>query len=97
MNARVVLRFNCGVVLAPGLSLSVPLLLSVLYRDGSWESFLLPASGMIAAGGVGMWATRQPQPSSEKAVEYLSNRDVYLSVTLAWTLAALFGGVPFLI
>jgi trk system potassium uptake protein TrkH len=27
----------------------------------------------------------------------VSNRDVYLSVTLAWTVAALLGGVPFLI
>ena len=27
----------------------------------------------------------------------MSNRDVYLSVTLAWTLAALLGGVPFLV
>jgi Trk-type K+ transport system membrane component len=28
---------------------------------------------------------------------YVSNRDVYLSVTLAWVVAALLGGVPFLI
>jgi trk system potassium uptake protein TrkH len=27
----------------------------------------------------------------------VSNRDVYLSVTLAWTLAALLGGTPFLV
>lgn len=30
-------------------------------------------------------------------VGYVSNQDVYLSVTLAWILAALLGGVPFLI
>jgi trk system potassium uptake protein TrkH len=28
---------------------------------------------------------------------YVSNREVYLSVTLAWAVAALLGGVPFLI
>jgi hypothetical protein len=27
----------------------------------------------------------------------VSNRDVYLSVTMAWTLAALLGGTPFLV
>ena len=35
-----------------------------------------------------------PAPSS-RVVGYVSNRDVYLSVTLAWVLAALVGGVPF--
>jgi trk system potassium uptake protein TrkH len=48
---------------------------------------------MIAAGGGVMRATRSPG----RAAEYVSNRDVYLSVTLAWTLAAFLGGVPFLI
>ncbi|HEX2182175.1 MAG TPA: TrkH family potassium uptake protein, partial [Rubrobacteraceae bacterium] len=47
--------------------------------------------------GLGLWLTRRPRPFSSRAVGYLSNRDVYLSVTLAWTLAALLGGLPFLI
>jgi trk system potassium uptake protein TrkH len=97
MNARIVLRVNSGVVLALGLSLLIPLVLSLLYHDGSWDSFLLSAAGTLALGGMGMWATRLPQSSSSKAVEYFSNQDVYLSVTLAWTLAALLGGVPFLV
>lgn len=93
MNPRVVLRVNSGVVLALGLSLLLPLLLSLLYGDGSWRSFLLPAVVMIAAGAAGMRATDSPS----RAVGYVSNRDVYLSVTLAWTLAAVLGGIPFLI
>ena len=97
MNARVVLRVNSGVILALGLSLVIPLVLSLLYRDGSWDSFLLPAAGMTVAGGMGIRATRLPRSNSGRAVEHLSNQDVYLSVTLAWTLAALLGGVPFLI
>jgi trk system potassium uptake protein TrkH len=52
---------------------------------------------MMVAGGMGWWATRLRQSSSNRAVEHLSNQDVYLSVTLAWTLAALLGGVPFLV
>ncbi len=97
MNARVVLRVNSGVILALESFLLIPLVLSLLYRDGSWEGFLLPATGMKVAGGLGIRATRLPQTNSSRAVGLLSNQDVYLSVTLAWTLAALLGGVPFLI
>lgn len=84
-------RVNFGVALALGLSMLVPLALSLLYRDGSWASFLWPALAMTAVGAAGMRATVLPG----RAV-YVSNRDVYLSVTLAWMLAALLGGVPFL-
>ena len=84
---------NAGVILAIGLALLVPLALSLLYRDGSWASFLLPATLMVAAGIVGFRLSR-PQG---RAPQYLANRDVYLSVTLAWTLAALLGGTPFLV
>jgi trk system potassium uptake protein TrkH len=81
-------------VLVLGVALLVPLALSLLYRDGSWPSFLLPATAMMALGAVGIWVMR----SRRRAVDYyVSNRDVYLSVTLAWTLAALLGGTPFLI
>jgi trk system potassium uptake protein TrkH len=97
VNARVVLRVNAGVVLALGSSLLIPLALSLLYHDGSWESFLLPAVGMLVVGAMGVWATRLRRSSSNRAVEHLSNQDVYLSVTLAWTLAAILGGVPFVV
>src|SRR5215207_2422885 len=93
MNTRVIVAVNSGVILAIGLALLVPFALSLLYADGSWRSFLLPAAAMIAAGGAGILLTRSPG----RAARYVSNRDVYLSVTLAWTLAALLGGVPFLI
>jgi trk/ktr system potassium uptake protein len=46
---------------------------------------------MVGAGGIVL--TR----SAGRGAEYVSSRDGYLSVTLAWTLAALLGGVPFLI
>jgi trk system potassium uptake protein TrkH len=93
VSARTVLRVNAGVVLAIGIVLLIPLLLSLLYRDGSWRSFLFPAAAMIVVGGATIRTTRSPG----RAAQFVSNRDVYLSVTLAWTLAALLGGVPFLI
>jgi trk system potassium uptake protein TrkH len=93
VSARTVLRINAGVVLAIGIALLVPLLLSLLYRDGSWRGFLFPAAAMIVVGGAAIRATHP----HGRAAQVVSNRDVYLSVTLAWTLAALLGGVPFLI
>jgi len=91
LNPRVIIRVNAGVILAIGLALLVPLALSLLYSDGSWASFLLPATLMVTAGIVSIRTTRP----RGRAPEYVSNRDVYLSVTLAWTLAALLGGTPF--
>jgi len=84
---------NAGVILAIGVALLVPLALSLLYRDGSWASFLLPTVVMSVLGVVGVRASRP----RGRAPEYVSNRDIYLSVTLAWTLAAVLGGTPFLI
>jgi trk system potassium uptake protein len=93
VSARTVLRVNAGMVLAIGMALLIPLLLSLLYRDGSWRSFLFPAVALIVVDGAAMRATRPPG----RGAQFVSNRDVYLSMTLAWTLAALLGGVPFLI
>ena len=93
-RARVVVGVNAGVILAIGLSLLVPLALSLLYGDGSWRSFLIPAAVMIPLGAAGMGATRI---TSRQAAGYVLDRDVYLAVTLAWILAAVLGGVPFII
>jgi trk system potassium uptake protein len=93
MKGLVEARVVSGVVLALGLALLVPLALSLLYRDGSWASFLLPGAMMALISGVGLRLTAPPA----RTPRYVSNRDVYLSVTLAWVVAALLGGVPFLI
>ncbi len=94
MHARFIIRINVGIVLALGVALLVPMLLSLSYGDGSWEGFLLPAMVMIPVGALGLLFTR---PVSDRAVRYVSNRVVLFSVTLAWVLAALLGGVPYLI
>jgi trk system potassium uptake protein len=93
MGWALVTRVLSGVALAIGLSLLVPMALSLLYADGSWESFLLPAAAMVLIGAGGLRVTG----SSGYRSSYVSNRDVYISVTLAWILSALLGGVPFLI
>jgi len=91
VRARVVVGVSSGVVLALGLALLCPLALSLLYRDGSWESFLMPAAAMIPLGAAGLWASRL------RGAGYVLERDVYLSVTLTWMLAAVLGGVPYLL
>src|ERR671912_382916 len=93
MRGLVEARVVSGVLLALGVALLVPLALSLLYRDGSWASFLLPAAAMTLVGGVGL----RVSTALLRTPRYVSNRDVYLSVTLAWVVAALLGGVPFLI
>ena len=60
MSVRTVLRVNAGMVLAIGIALLIPLLLSLLYRDGSWRSFLFPAVALIIVGGAAMRATVPP-------------------------------------
>ncbi len=82
---------NAGVVLALGLALLVPLALSLLYRDGSWASFLVPSALMIPLGAAGLRASRL------RDVGFVLERDVYFAVTLAWVLAATLGGVPYVI
>ena len=94
MNARIVVRVNAVVILTLGVALVIPLVLSLLYADGYWASFLFPGAAMILAGTARMMVT---QASSDRASGYVSNRDIYLSVTLAWVLAAVLGGVPFLV
>ena len=48
MSFRIVVGVNAGVALG--------LALSLLYRDGLWESFLIPAAVMIPLGAAGEWA-----------------------------------------
>ena len=87
MRARIVVAVNSGVLLALGLALLCPLALSLLYGDGSWGSFLVPAAVLIPLGTAGLWMIRL------RGLGYALERAVYLSVTLAWVLAALLGGV----
>ena len=94
MNPRIIMRINAGVMLAIGVSLLVPLVLSLAYADGSWPSFLLPSAAMMAVGALVFRVTR---PASRRALEFVSNRDVLFSVTLAWVLSAVLGGIPFLL
>ncbi len=73
MNYRVIARILAGVVLALRIMLLIPLLVSFIYGDGSWESFIVPASLMVLVGGIGFRAAR---PSSPRAYVYVGAREV---------------------
>jgi hypothetical protein len=60
VSARILIRVNAGVVLAIGVALLVPLVISWLYGDGFWRNFLLPGAAMIALGGAGILVNRLP-------------------------------------
>jgi hypothetical protein len=49
--------------------------------------------GLFLVGAGGIWATGIP----DRRIGYVSNRDVYLFVKLAWSLTALLGRVLYLI
>lgn len=91
MRSRVVVRVSAGVVLALGLALLFPLALSLLYLDGSWASFRVPAAFMVPLQATGLQASRL------REVGLALERDVYFAVTMAWGLAALLGGTPYLV
>jgi trk system potassium uptake protein len=91
--SRIELWINAGVLLALGVAMLVPLALSLIYQDGSWPSLLIPAVTMIAVGGFG-FGFLLPDTRSES---YVTPRNILLSVTLAWVLASLIGGTPYLI
>jgi hypothetical protein len=88
VRTRVVAGVNAGVVLALGLAMLVPLTLSLLYRDGSWASFLIPAAVMIPLGAAGLWASRL------RGGGYVLERDVFFAVTLAWVSRRRSAGSP---
>ena len=47
MKRRFVPLVVSGAVLTLGLALLAPLAISLLYADGSWESFLVPSVAMV--------------------------------------------------
>lgn len=91
VRSRVVVGVSAGVVLALGLALLFPLALSLLYLDGSWASFRVPATFMIPLEATGLQASRL------REVGLALEQDVYFAVTMAWGLAALLGGTPYLV
>ena len=73
-----------------GLTYLLPILTSLLFRDGTWWAFVVAAL-TCSVVGLGIWgATRRYKRE-------LKSRDGFLLVTLAWVLMSAAATIPFLI
>jgi trk system potassium uptake protein TrkH len=73
-----------------GATYALPLLTSLLYRDGTWKEFLLSAVLTSGAGGLIWLLTRNEQRE-------LRSRDGFLLVTLAWVLMSAVSALPLML
>ena len=91
MHARVIARFNGLLILFLGLSMGVPLAVSVAFDDGS--ALALSASLLVTSGSgllVFLAARNGKEPDP-----VLSHRDGVVIVATGWLMAGLFGALPY--
>jgi trk system potassium uptake protein TrkH len=73
-----------------GLTFALPILTSLLFRDGTWWAFV--AAALICSGlGAIIWA------ATRRYKRELKSRDGFLLVTLAWVLMSAVAAIPMLI
>jgi len=72
-----------------GVMLLLPLLVDILYAEGSFEIWLLSAVITLAVGLLLLLLSRGPMLS-------VSHREALAFVFLAWLVASVFGGLPYL-
>ena len=91
MNPRTVLRCIGILNLFLGLSMAVPLLVSVIYQDGSTKALF---NSMLITCGIGLLLfliTRKNKGA------HLNHRDGVAIVTFGWLAAGLVGAIPYLL
>lgn len=70
-----------------GLTLTVPILIALWYRESTYVSFFATMAGSLALG-LGLWLVGRSRPAN------LGVRDGFLIVALFWLLFSLLGAVP---
>jgi trk system potassium uptake protein TrkH len=91
MHIQRVLRFIGILIFFLGVSMAVPLLVSLLYKDGSTRAIY---SAMLITAGFGLLLYITTRRDRET---HLNHRDGVAIVTLGWIAAALAGSIPFLL
>ncbi len=76
-------------VILLGLSMVVPAVCSLFYRDGSFISILISMGVSILSGGGLYLSTRKTE------IEYINQREGMAIVAMGWTIIGLFGAFPF--
>lgn len=90
MHLGVITRFIAIVVFFLGISMFGPLLVSVIFRDGSSPA-LLAAALITSSAGLLLFILTRSQVN-----KHLNHRDGVAIVTLGWVVAGLFGTLPYL-
>jgi len=80
-----------GTLLAVGAGMVACGLVGLAYGDGAVLDLATPGAVAVALGAGGLAAARG------RALGSLRSRDIYLSVTLAWLVAAVAGALPYLL
>lgn len=91
MHYKVIARFIAILLIFLGISMAAPLLVSVIYRDGStfpilWSLTVTSLFGLMLF--ICSWGKNSTQ---------MNHRDGVAIVTLGWVMAALFGTLPYLL
>lgn len=91
MHLRVITRFVAILVFSLGISMSAPLLVSLIYGDGSTQALI---ASMLITSSVGLFLflfTRNQENNQ------LNHRDGIAIVSFGWVMAGLFGTLPYLL
>lgn len=91
MHLRVITRFVAILVLFLGISMSAPLLVSIICKDGSTRA-LLVSTLITSSVGLFLFIITRSQENN-----HLNHRDGVAIVTLGWLMAGLFGTLPYLL
>ncbi len=91
MNPQHVLRFIGILILFLGASMAAPLVVSILYQDGSTFPFLW---SMLMTAFLGILLFKY---SKRDADTHLNHRDGVAIVTFGWVAAGLVGAIPFIL
>lgn len=90
MHYRIITRFVALLILFLGISMAFPLLVSLIYKDGSTPTLLI---SMLISSCVGLMFFLLTR---EKKSPHLTHRDGIAIVTFGWVMAGLSGMLPYL-
>jgi len=91
MHPQSILRFIGILILFLGLSMAVPLLVSIIFKEGSASAILY---SMLITSGIGLLLFFCTKKDEEI---HFNHRDGVAIVTFGWVVAGLVGAIPFLL
>ena len=90
MHIALIFRILGMLLMVFSLTLSTPILVSLIYDDGVFPAFLMAFTIILASGAL-MW-----MPFAKQSAD-LRTRDGFLITSLFWIVLGLFGSLPFLL